>query len=256
MYPLSRRTIIIAILSSTILSGVAYAQPTTTLSFDTASVKVSQSRVGHEGTFTAGPEQLTARNVTLKRLIYEAWQAPYARLTGGPEWVSTEEYDVDAKAPHPVSSLELRQTLRTLLMSRFKLVVRTEKRESRIYALLVGAGGAKLHGSAGEDQPGVWRFHGDLNQFADVLALKLTEPLVADPATPSVAHGTPIPVVNKTGIEGVFDLALPMSLNAREDSFTFWQRTLQEQLGLTLKPGKEPVEFFVIDHAEQVGSEE
>jgi uncharacterized protein (TIGR03435 family) len=163
MFRWSRRANILAVLSGAILGGgAACAQPTTIPSFDSASVKVSQSSIGHEGTVTTGPEQLTARNVTLKRLIYEAWQAPYARLTGGPEWVSTEEYDIDAKAPHPVGAQELRQMLRTLLASRFKLTVRTEKRESRVYALLVGKAGAKLHGQVGEDRPGVWRFHGDL----------------------------------------------------------------------------------------------
>jgi uncharacterized protein (TIGR03435 family) len=255
MFRWGGRATVLAILSAAILGGAACAQPTTIPSFDSASVKVSQSSIGHEGTITTGPEQLTARNVTLKRLVYEAWQAPYDRLTGGAEWVSTEEYDIDAKAPHPVSSSELRQMLRTLLANRFKLMVRTEKRKSRVYTLLVGKGGAKLHGPVGEDMPGVWRFHGDLNQFADVLALKLTIPLVADPAVPSVAQGTPVPVVNKTGIEGVFDLALPMSLDARKDPFTFWQRTLQEQLGLRLEPGREPVEFFLIEHAERVPSE-
>jgi uncharacterized protein (TIGR03435 family) len=167
--------------------------------------------------------------------------------------VSTEQY-IDAKAPRPVSSLELRQMLQKLLESRFKLTIRTEKRESRVYALRVGTGGPMLHGKAGEDRLGVWRFHGDLNQFADVLALKLTEPLVADPATPSVAQGTPVPVINKTGTGGVFDLALPMSLDAREEPLTFWQRTLQEQLDLKLEPGQEPVEFFLIAHAEPAQS--
>lgn len=252
MFRWSRCANILAILSGAILGGAVCAQPTKIPNFDSASVKVSQSRIGHEGSITTGPEQVTARNVTLKRLVYEAWEAPYDRLTGGDEWVSTEEYDIDAKAPHPVSLSELRQMLRTLLANRFKLIVRTERRESRVYALLVGKGGAKLHGPVGEDRPGVWRFHGDLNQFADVLALKLTIPLVADPAAPSVAQGTPVPVVNKTGIEGVFDLALPMSLDTREAPLTFWQRTLQEQLGLRLEPGQEPVEFFLIEHAERV----
>ena len=256
MFRSSLRATILAILSGAITGVAVSAQPTSLPSFASASVKVSQSRIGHEGRINTGPEQLTARNVTLKRLIYEAWQAPYDRLAGGPEWVSTEEYDIDAKAPHPVSSPELRQMLQALLASRFKLTVRTEERESRVYTLRVGTGGPTLHGPVGEDRPGVWRFHGDLNQFADVLALKLTIPLVADPATPSVAQGAPVPVVNKTGIEGVFDLALPMSLDAREEPLTFWQRTLKEQLGLRLEPGQEePVEFFVIEHAVRAPSE-
>lgn len=252
----SLRATILAILTGALTGLAVSAQPASLPTFASASVKVSQSRVGHEGMINTGPEQLTARNVTLKRLIYEAWQAPYDRLTGGPEWVSTEEYDIDAQAPHPVSSPELRQMLQALLASRFKLTVRTEKRLSRAYTLRVGASGPKLHGPAGEDRPGVWRFHGDLNQFADVLALKLTIPLVADPSTPAVAQGAPVPVVNKTGIPGVFDLALPMSLNAHEKPLTFWQRTLKEQLGLTLEPGQEePVEFFVIEHAVRLAPE-
>jgi uncharacterized protein (TIGR03435 family) len=239
-----------------VMSAALCAQPTATPSFETASVRVSLSQIGHEGTFAAGPDRVTARNTTLKRLIYEAWQAGYARITGNdlPEWVSTEEYDIDAKAQHPVSSPELRQMLKTLLENQFKLTVRTENRFSRAYAIRVGSDGAKLHGPAGEERPGIWRFHGTLDQFADVLALKLTEPLVADPSAPSVAQGTPIPVVNKTGIEGVFDLAVPMSLNAHESPFAFWQRTLKEQFGLALEPGEEPVEFFVIVHAERPSS--
>ena len=66
-----------------ILSCAACAQSATIPSFETASVKVSQSQIGHEGTFTAGPDRVTARNATLKRLIYEAWQAGYARNRSG-----------------------------------------------------------------------------------------------------------------------------------------------------------------------------
>ena len=122
MYRWGGRATLLVILSCAILSGAACAQPTATPSFETASVKVSQSRIGHEGTFTAGPDRVTARNTTLKRLIYEAWQVGYARITvnGLSDWVSTEEYDIDAKASHPVSSTELRQMLKTLLENRFK----------------------------------------------------------------------------------------------------------------------------------------
>ena len=83
MFRWGQRATVLAILSGSILGGAACAQPTTMPSFDSASVKVSQSSIGHEGTITTGPEQLTARNVTLKRLVFEAWQAPYDRLTGG-----------------------------------------------------------------------------------------------------------------------------------------------------------------------------
>jgi uncharacterized protein (TIGR03435 family) len=242
-----------------IVSGACCAQPPT--SFDVASVKVSPRLIGHDGIVTTGPQRFSARNATLKTLIYEAWQAPYARITGGPAWVSTIEYDIEAKAAHPVGSQELRLMLRTLLADRFKLVVRSEQRESRVYALLADKGGTILPArlpagvSSAADRPGIWKFHGDLFHFADVLAVQLTIPIVTDPKTPAIARGTPVPVVDKTGIDGIFDFALPMSLDADTDPFTFWQRTLREQLGLKLESRKEPVEFFVIEHAERVPTE-
>ena len=49
------------------------------------------------------PNDLRRGTATLGRLIYEAWQAPFTPAsTGGPAWVATQEYDVEAKAAHPV----------------------------------------------------------------------------------------------------------------------------------------------------------
>jgi uncharacterized protein (TIGR03435 family) len=223
-------------------------------SFDVASVRVSRTVIGHEGVITTGPQRFAGRNATLKRLIYEAWQAPYDRITGGPAWVSSDEYDVEAKASAPVTLQELRLMLRALLAERFKLQVHTEKREGRVYALLSAQNGPKLRGPFEQDAPGLWKFHGDLSQFADVLALKLTMPMQEDPTVPVVARGSPVPVINKTGIEGIVDFAVKIRPDGETDTFTFWQRTLKDQLGLRLESQKDAVEFFVIDHAERAPS--
>ena len=89
-------------------------------------------------------------------------------------------------------------------VERFRLAVHTETKEGRVYALVVAKGGPKLQTAGGGDDARKWRFHGDLSQFSDRLATALTIPMAQsdDPTVPSRAIGTPVPVVNETGIEG------------------------------------------------------
>lgn len=192
------------------------------------------------------------RNATLKRLIFEAYRVPYSQMVGGPAWLDADEFDIDAKAESPATLEQLRLMLRTLLAERFKLAVRGEMRERRVYALMVGRDGPKL--GAPKDGPGAhpWRFHGDLSAFSNVLSVQLTIPLLDDPKTPSHAGGAPVPVVDKTGIEGIYDIAVDLKPDPGGDMFTVWQRALREQLGLRLESQRAAVQVLVIDRAERV----
>ena len=49
-----------------ITEAAASAEPNSLPSFANVSVRLSQTPIGHEGSFDADPAQLTARNVTLK----------------------------------------------------------------------------------------------------------------------------------------------------------------------------------------------
>lgn len=233
----------------------AFGQPAAPPAFEIASVKASRSIVGHDGDITTDPARFSARNATLKRLIFEAYRVPYSQITGGPPWLDSNEYDIDARPASPVSPAQLRLMLRRLLTERFKLAVRSESREGRVYALVVGKEGPRLRGSGNGEGSGKWRFHGDLSQFANLLAVQLTIPFLDDPTTPSHARGAPVPVVDKTGIEGVYDISLDLKPDAGADPFTVWQRALQEQLGLRLESQRAPVEFLIIDHANKVPTE-
>jgi uncharacterized protein (TIGR03435 family) len=220
--------------------------------FDVASVKPSKLVVGRDGTIATDPGRLIARNATLKRLIFEAWQIPWAQIAGGPDWLDSDEFDIDAKAESSASAEQLRVMLRALLTDRFRMAVRSEMRERRVYALVVGKDGPKLGGASAREGSHLWRFHGDLSKFADVLAIQLTIPLLDDPSTPSHASGSAVPVVDKTGIAGVYDIALDIKPDQGSDAFTVWQRALQEQLGLKLESQRGAVEFLVVEHAERV----
>jgi uncharacterized protein (TIGR03435 family) len=242
-----RRSLTAAVVIGFLIASAAEAQ-----SFEVASVRASRQGVGHDGDISIEPGKFVARNASLKRLIFEAWQLPYAQIRGGPAWLNTDEFEIEAKAEGPASAQQLRLMLRALLIDRFKLNVRTEKRETRVYVLTVAKGGPRFPGVK-EDR--TWEFRGDMNEFASRLAISLTIPLLEDPSTPSRAQGTPIPVINKTGIEDVHEIGLHIRPDQGADPFTIWQRALQEQLGLRLESQKAPVDFLIVEHAERLPSE-
>lgn len=229
--------------------GVAFGQAP---AFEVASVKAVKVIEGQDGHVTLSPGRFYARNATLKRLIHEAWQLPYSQITGGPAWLNSDEFDVDARSEGPAAPEQLRMMLRALLTERFALGVRAETKESRVYLLLPAKDGPHLRTKSGDSGPGTMAFHGDLFAFADYLAVQLTIPLIDDPTRPSHATGSPVPVLNQTGISGTYDLRFEMKPEAGGDTFTLWERVLRDQLGLRLQSSKAPVEVLVIEHTDRI----
>ena len=75
-------------------------------------------------------------------------------------------------------------------------------------------------------------FHGDMRKFADFLAVMFTMPAASSPSEPVIAGGPQIPVLDKTGLTGIFDFSVDMHPELGTDGFASWQRVLQDQLGL------------------------
>lgn len=242
------------VLALAFLAAVAYAQ-----SFDVASVKLSANPVGpdYNNKIVIGPSSFSGKNVTLKRLIVEAYGVQPTQVFDGPKWLAEAEYDVEAKADRAVSKEELRKMLQPLLAARFHLAIHRETRELKTYELVVDKGGPKIRPvKDGQGTPaplGSRHFHGTLEQLANLIAVQLSIPATMDdPARPSIASGAPIPVFNKTGLTGTYDFDVEMKLEPGIPSFNLWQRVLEEQLGLRLESRKSPVEGIVVDSADRV----
>jgi uncharacterized protein (TIGR03435 family) len=218
--------------------------------FESASVKASASIAGNDGIITTDPGRFIAKNVTLKRLIHEAWHVPYAQIAG-PPWLDRAEYDIEATTLNPVPEPQLSMMLQSLLTERFKLVVHKQREQRRVYVLTSVKGRLMPPAAQEGEKPGLWRFHGDLAEFANVLSVQLTIPLSAanDPGIPSHAAGDPVPVVDQTRIEGVHDISVEIGPDQSADTFTVWQRALQEQLGLRLEVRKASVDVLIISQA-------
>ena len=221
--------------------------------FDVASVRPSQQEVGpdYNNQITYSPDGFTGQNVTLKRLIAEAWHCQLDQIVG-PPWLNRSEYEVAARMPEGTSREQTSMMLRSLLTDRFHLKVHSETRQMRVYELTVSQAGAKIHpiapGSAATPGSG-FHFRGDMRQFADLLAVQFSIPASNDPSAPVRAGGPQIPVLDKTGLQGIYDFSVDMRPELGTDAFTGWNRALQYQFGLKIDSRKGDVEMVVVDDA-------
>lgn len=223
------------------------------LSFEVASLKASREQLGKDAgsRVEIGAAGVTASNVTLKQLISSAYGLQPEQIAGGPRWLDEAEYDLEGKASRPSPAASLRSMVQALLAERFQLKTHRESRLMRVYILAQDKGGAKIRPVQDGAPQGRSEFRGDLRQFASLISLRLTIPAASDPSQPVVAGGPQVPVLDETGLDGIFEIDLNMRLELGADSFTLWQRALREQLGLRLESRMERVELLVVDGAEK-----
>jgi uncharacterized protein (TIGR03435 family) len=232
---------------------VGYGQPEAVPRFEVASIKASNADSSSSSGIQTGHGRLTAINVTLKRCIIGAYGVGPHQISGGPDWLDSDRFEITAIADQPVGDGVLMVLLQSLMAERFKLALHRETRIIQVYSLEIGKGGTKLEkAEAGEGVTNSSTSNGramidahdtNMDSFANLLARQMD-----------------LPVVNHTGLQGVFNFklqwtregALPVkpgeaAANEAPSIFT----AIQEQLGLRLRAQKAPVEILVIDHAER-----
>ncbi|SPE32840.1 conserved exported hypothetical protein [Candidatus Sulfopaludibacter sp. SbA3] len=204
--------------------------------FEVASVKASK--------LTGGPLRVTApdepaainyTNVTLLNCIRRAYGLKSFQVSGGPDWVSTERYVINAKAASAVPHPQLMLMLQGLLAERFQLVVHREMKEIAAYELTVAKNGPKMK-KAEDDATQI-----DSNAQHALIGHAVSMGLLAG------ALRLDRPVFDATGLDGLYDVTLDY---ARDDEFAIFT-ALQEQLGLKLEQHKHSVEVLVIDRAQK-----
>lgn len=227
--------------------------------FEVASVRPSQHEVGpdYNNQITSSPSDFTGRNVTLKRLVAEAWHCQLNQVVG-PAWLDRNEYDIEARVPEIASNEQVPLMLRSLLSDRFHLKQHSETRPMRAYELAVGQGGPKIHPAQPGDavSPGSgFHFRGDMRHFADLLAVQFSIPATDNPNVPVQAGGSPIPVLDKTGLKGIYEFSVDIRPELGTDAFTAWKRALEEQLGLKIESRQSEVSVVVVDDAAKIPTE-
>jgi len=92
----------------------------------------------------------------LRTLIFSAYRLPSWGVSGGPSWLDSDRWDIEATLPPnmPTKREELMpladQMLQALLADRFKLTLHREMRDHPVYELVVAKGGLKIKPSTAE----------------------------------------------------------------------------------------------------------
>jgi uncharacterized protein (TIGR03435 family) len=228
-----------------------------TPTFDVAAIHPHQPQPHERSHIVDSSGRFTTANVDLKSILQWAYDLPASRIVGGPAWIDSARWDIEARADNALdmqktfdpaaARLEKRRMVQALLAERFGLVVHRETRELPIYALVVAKGGptflsTQAGGTLIDRNHGLIQVEGGDNTVS-LLAEQLAETLGRV-------------VVDQTGIAGRYKLALTWSpddtvasASAVPDSGPSLFTALQEQLGLRLESRKGPVEVLVVDQA-------
>lgn len=183
-------------------------------------------------------------NEPAKLLIRAAYQLQNAQIAGGPEWLDSARFDIEAKTGSPEKPRpgQLSPLLRNLLTERFNLKFHREKRELSVYALVVAKGEPKLKPGADGEVPAMNTSGG--KGTSQVVATATSMELLAG----YLGNRLSRIVVDKTGLTGGYDFRLTWAPDEAQDSSApFLTTALREQLGLRLETQKSPVEVMVID---------
>ena len=149
-----------AMLGTASLPGLLTQSDVPKPSFEVASVKPSATAASNGRIGQAPGGRLVADNASLTFLIRIAYRVRDFQIIGGPGWMATDRWDVEAKAeersvappagqdPNAISGMDLR--LQSLLEDRFQLKLHHETRELPLYILTVVKSGPRMR--AGDRQ--------------------------------------------------------------------------------------------------------
>jgi len=193
-----------------------------------------------------------------------AYSVTDRQISGGPPWMTTERFDIEAKAARPRTVDDLHTMLAHLLEERFHLTVRREMRQESVLNLVVADGGSKMpvHDPADKDYPPMGtQFVGDKDGTvcAALKGQNETMKYLAFALSRDMGRW----VIDETGLPARYDVNLrymPDGVHPRRpdgveapfssdcsDIFA----ALPKQLGLKLEAAKGQVEFLVVEHVEK-----
>ena len=87
---------------------------------------------------------LLAEKVLLRYFIQRAYEVKPFQVSGGPAWINSARYDIDAKAEGSPNRGQMYQMMQALLEDRFKLKLHHETKQLPVYEVIVAKGGPKL----------------------------------------------------------------------------------------------------------------
>jgi len=275
-------------------SGTTDTQEADAPSFEVASIKKHQpDPPGKMGMVRIGPppgdvSQWVSTNITAKQLISMAYSLKNFQIEGGPSWLDSERFDVDAKVDDSVAAQlqklpfgqqreQMSLMLRPLLANRFKLQITRSSKEGDVLALVVAKGGSRLKEVPPPDPsapppPGIaitpdhlptpppgQSYVMMMNGFAILSSNAVPIAKLVDQLSGALNKQ----VVDQTSLRGTYQYALKYDPQLRPEIAPAEAEApsgpellpifsaLQDQLGLKLEPTKGEIDMITIDHIEE-----
>jgi uncharacterized protein (TIGR03435 family) len=259
-----RRSYVFAAIIAPFSILLAYGQdkPAVRLTFDVASINLTKVKLDENKSLIGplpGGQGVSARNAPIRLLISALYRVPMPQITGGPSWLDTDGYDIEAKVDHSYSPDDLRVMFQNLLADRFKLNFHKEVKEGSVYVLTVDKSGSKL--KVNESPEDTTAF--PLRSVKDEVYVweRVSMPAFCRWLGPLFQRAER-PVIDKTGLDKFYDFKLaflpPALADSPKENLSPALRdlpsifdALQDQLGLRLQPQKGPLDYYVIDHVER-----
>jgi uncharacterized protein (TIGR03435 family) len=176
---------------------------------------------------------------------------PNGEVVGAPDWVTYENYDIEARAGRNISASELAPLMRDLLATRFKLRAHLETRVRQVYELRIARTDRRLGPAMQlsttdcESSPGACSTRGGLGS-GEIVSNGISMTRFATWLPALVGR----PVIDKTELRGYYEVSLKYAMAAADD-LPVLPTALREQLGLMLQPVDAPTEVLVIDHIQR-----
>lgn len=116
------------------------------LSFEVTSIKPWKAGAPAGGIMALpGGQEYRTVGVPVMRMISLMYKIPDRQIIGGPDWINTDRWDIDAKADHAGYSLDdLHIMFQNMLADEFKLQFHKETKEGPVYAMTVDKSGLKM----------------------------------------------------------------------------------------------------------------
>jgi len=199
--------------------------------FEVASIVVSKNSPAPPAVRIT-PGRISMENLTLRPMIFAAYKVNDFQISGGPGWVNSDRYDIDAKTDGRNGADAMMMMLQALLEDRFHLGVHHEMKDGAVYVLTQAKNGSKMQQAtrvplAPDNLPkevaltdkerrerctGISRGDGTLNGNG----VSIED--VSGPALRSLVGQLSFvlerPVINRTGLSGRFDVQLRWSTEA------------------------------------------
>lgn len=234
------------------------------------------SRHSQGGPGSKDPGRINYQNVTIRSLIMRAYNLKDYQVTG-PDWISSEGYDITATLSPDSTKEQFAGMMRRLLAERFHLVSHRDTKVMPVYAMIVGKTGLKLK-AVEEGAPGA----GNQSMQSGSAGTRIWGKFRLDQLAASITFTVGRPVLDMTELKELYDIDISWVSEESESAQTKGVAAgggaaairapekslapdgnaagsvfaaLQDKCGLKLEARKSPIEILVVDQVDKVPTE-